>query len=60
MRKSAIPIAMAMALASLNVSSVTWDRAMSATRSQSYPIASNRHTGKAEERRAAKRRRRAK
>lgn len=55
MRKMAI----AMVLASIGTASVAWDRTICALQPQSYPV-SNRHTGKAAERRNAKRRRRAK
>lgn len=57
MRKSSMAIAVA--LASISTASVTWDRTISAIQPQTYPV-SNRHTGKAAERRNAKRRRRAK
>ncbi len=57
MRKS--PMAIAMVLASIATASVAWDRTIFALQPQSYPV-SNRHTGKAAERRNAKRRRRAK
>lgn len=57
MRKTSIAIAMA--LASIGTASVAWDRTICALQPQSYPV-SNRHTGKAAERRNAKRRRRAK
>lgn len=52
-------VAIAIALASIGSASVAWDRTISAMRPQGYPV-SNRHTGKAAERRQAKRRRRAK
>ena len=57
MRKSSI--AMAMAFASIGTASVEWMRLSEALSPQGYPV-SNRHTGKAAERRNAKRRRRAK
>ncbi|MDI0385963.1 hypothetical protein [Klebsiella pneumoniae] len=57
MRKTSIAIAMA--LASIGTASVAWERTICALMPQSYPV-SNRHTGKAAERRNAKRRRRAK
>lgn len=57
MRKSSIVIAMA--LASIGTASVAWDRTIREIQPQSYTV-SNRHTGKAAERRNAKRRRRAK
>nr|DAH05948.1 MAG TPA: hypothetical protein [Caudoviricetes sp.] len=57
MRKS--PMAIAMVLASIGTASVAWDKTICALQPQSYPV-SNRHTGKAAERRNAKRRRRAK
>lgn len=57
MRKSSIAIAMA--LASIGTASVAWERTICELRPQSYPV-SNRHTGKAAERRNAKHRRRAK
>ncbi len=57
MRKTSIAIAMV--LASIGTASVAWDRTIFALQPQSYAV-SNRHTGKAAERRNAKRRRRAK
>ncbi len=57
MRKSSIAIAMA--LASIGTASVEWKGLREALSPQGYPV-SNRHTGKAAERRNAKRRRRAK
>lgn len=57
MRKSSIAIAMA--LASIGTASVEWMRLSEALSTRGYPV-SNRHTGKAAERRNAKRRRRAK
>lgn len=57
MRKTSIAIAMV--LASIGTASVAWDRTICALQPQLYPV-SNRHTGKAAERRNAKRRRRAK
>ena len=60
MRKSAMAIAVtALTLASIGEASLAWDRTIRAIQPQSYPV-SNRHTGKAAERRNAKRRRRAK
>ncbi|WP_438436219.1 hypothetical protein [Klebsiella pneumoniae] len=57
MRKS--PMAIAVALASIGTASVQWKGLREALSPQGYPV-SNRHTGKAAERRNAKRRRRAK
>ncbi|HBR2909576.1 TPA: hypothetical protein L9R01_003898 [Klebsiella pneumoniae] len=57
MRKSSIEIAME--LTSIGTASVEWMRLSEALSPQGYPV-SNRHTGKAAERRNAKRRRRAK
>lgn len=57
MRKSSIAIAMA--LASIGIASLEWKGLSEALSPQGYPV-SNRHTGKAAERRNAKRRRRAK
>ncbi|WP_323100450.1 hypothetical protein [Klebsiella variicola] len=57
MRKSSIAIVMA--LASIGAASVVWKGNSQALKSKAYPV-SNRHTGKAAERRNAKRRRRAK
>ena len=57
MRKS--PLAIAVALASIGTASVQWKGLREALSPQGYPV-SNRHTGKAAERRNAKRRRRAK
>ncbi len=57
MRKSSIAIAMA--LASTGTAYVEWKGLSEELSPQGYPF-SNRHTGKAAERRSAKRRRRAK
>lgn len=57
MRKSLIEIAME--LTSIGTASVEWMRLSEALSPQGYPV-SNRHTGKAAERRKAKSRRRAK
>ncbi|HCD7530528.1 TPA: hypothetical protein ND456_004126 [Klebsiella pneumoniae] len=57
MRKSSIEIAME--LTSIGTASVEWMRLSEALSPQGYPV-SNRHTGKAAERRKAKSRRRAK
>lgn len=57
MRKSSMAIAVA--LASIGTASVEWKGLREALSPQGYPV-SNRHTGKAAERRNAKRRRRAK
>ncbi len=57
MRKTSIAIAMA--LASIGTVSVASESTICELQPQSYPV-SNRHTGKAAERRNAKRRRRAK
>lgn len=57
MVKSSMEIAVALAL--LGTASVEWKGLREALSPQGYP-ASNRHTGKAAERRNAKRRRRAK
>ncbi|WP_181944969.1 hypothetical protein [Klebsiella pneumoniae] len=57
MRKS--PMAIAVALASIVTASVQWKGLREALSPQGYPV-SNRHTGKAAERRNAKRHRRAK
>lgn len=57
MRKSSIAIAMA--LASIGTVSLASESTIYTLQPQSYPV-SNRHTGKAAERRNAKRRRRAK
>lgn len=56
MRKSSIAIVMA--LASIGAASEAWKGYSRALKSKAYPV-SNRHTGKAAERRDAKRRRRA-
>lgn len=57
MRKTSIAISMA--LASIGTVSLASESTIYTLRTQSYPV-SNRHTGKAAERRNAKRRRRAK
>lgn len=57
MRKSSMAIAVA--LASIGTASLEWKGLSEALSPQGYPV-SNRHTGKAAERRIAKRRRRAK
>lgn len=57
MRKSSMAIAVA--LASIGTASLEWQGLGKALSPQGYPV-SNRHTGKAAERRNAKRRRRAK
>ncbi|ECI2917238.1 hypothetical protein CSP68_003429 [Salmonella enterica subsp. diarizonae] len=60
MRKTSIAIAIAMAsVSSIGCASVAWDRTMKLSYDREYPI-SKRKTGKAAERRQAKRRRRAK
>lgn len=57
MHKSSMAIAIA--IASIGAASVAWKGYSRALKSKAYPV-SNRHTGKAAERRNAKRRRRAK